>query len=200
MADRSLDITTTAQVALSHIVLRTAHLDECIDFYGKLLGMKVNYRGAHGGAALANDGEHHRIALVGVPVADDKNPVAPGLEHVAYKLRTLGDLLGNYIRLRGIEINPFMAIHHGGTLSTYYLDPDGTQVELFIDVHTSDFAIESMNSDAFAANPIGVPIDMDDFATRYSTGESITSLLEQPELQPGALEELFNKVMAARSA
>ena len=126
--------------------------------------MKVNYRSA-GGAAISHDGEHHRIALASVPPGD-QNPMAPGLEHVAFKLRSVAELLGNYKRLRAIDINPFMAIHHGGTLSAYYL---------------------------------GVPVDFDAILDRYEGGESLASLLEQPMLQDGQLDELIGKIMEARS-
>jgi catechol-2,3-dioxygenase len=184
-------------VSLSHIVLRTANLDATIEFYEQLLGMKVNYRSA-GGAAISHDGEHHRIALASVPPGS-QNPTAPGLEHVAFKIRSVGELLGNYKRLREIDIRPFMTIHHGGTLSAYYLDPDGVQVETFIDTQTMDLAIESMGGDAFKANPIGVPIDFDGLLARYEAGEPLVSLLEQPVLQDGQLEELINKIMEARA-
>jgi catechol-2,3-dioxygenase len=198
MSARTIPTEQPAVVALSHIVLRTAKLEETIAFYDTLIGMKVNYRSASG-AALSHDGEHHRIALASVPAAE-QNRRAPGLEHVAFKIRSLGDLLGNYQRLKGLGIEPFMTIHHGGTLSAYYQDPDGVQVETFIDTRTMDVSIANMNSEAFKKNPIGVPIDFDDLTTRYLGGETVTTLLDQPTLQDGQLEELFNKIMAARAA
>jgi catechol-2,3-dioxygenase len=197
MAERTVPTDHPAPVALSHIVLRTANLDATIEFYEQLLGMKVNYRSA-GGAAISHDGEHHRIALASVPPGD-QNPMAPGLEHVAFKIRSLGELLGNYKRLHGMDIHPFMSIHHGGTLSAYYLDPDGVQVETFIDLKIMDLAIESMHGDAFKANPIGVPVDFDDLLERYENGESLDTLLEQPVLRDGQLEELINTIMEARA-
>jgi catechol 2,3-dioxygenase-like lactoylglutathione lyase family enzyme len=196
MTQRTIPTDRPAMVNLSHIVLRTAHLDETIEFYDRLIGMKANFR-SPGGAALSHDGEHHRIALALVREGE-KNPMAPGLEHVAFKLRSLADLLGNYKRLRDIGTTPFMTIHHGGTLSAYYLDPDGVQVETFIDAQIADLAIESMSSDAFLRNPIGVPVDFDDLVARYESGESVTSLLEQPALRDGQIEELIVKVRAAR--
>lgn len=75
--------------------------------------------------------------------------MSPGLEHLAFKMRSLADLLGNYRRLKTIGIAPFMTIHHGGTLSAYYLDPDGVQVETFIDTQVVDLSIEEMSGDRF---------------------------------------------------
>lgn len=199
MNDRTLPTERPVHLDLSHIVLRTAHLDEVIEFYGTLLGMKANARSA-GGAALSHDGEHHRIALALVPPAEDVDPHAPGLEHVAFKLRNLADLLGNHKRLAGLGVRPFMGLHHGGTLSAYYLDPDGVQVEIFIDTQVADLSIEMMQtSERFRQNPIGVPVDFDDLQRRYEAGAPIRSLLEQPELQDGQLEALIETVSNARA-
>ena len=196
MESRSLDVSSPAAVSLSHLVLRTAHIDECVDFYGHLLGMKVNHRVAGGGAALSHDGEHHRIALMAVPPGEAGPRHAPGLEHYAWKTVSLGALLANYRRCKAVGIEPFMAIHHGGTLSAYYRDPDGVQVEVFIDTQVADLAIETMNSPAFATNPIGVPVDLEDLSSRYEAGESISALLAQPELKEGDLERVMAKLFA----
>jgi catechol-2,3-dioxygenase len=183
-------------MSLSHVVLRTAHLDEAIRFYQMLIGMKVNFQ-AEGGAALSHDGEHHRLALAAVPPAE-QNPFAPGLEHLAFKLNSLADLLGNHQRLKGLGVTPELTIHHGGTISAYYRDPDGVQVETFVDTQIADLSLEEMASEKFAANPVGVPVDLDDLSERFLAGEAIASLLEQPPLQDGQLEDLMTKMVAAR--
>jgi catechol-2,3-dioxygenase len=198
MANRMVTTDRPAPVALSHIVLRTAHLDETIAFYDRLIGMKANYR-SEGGAALSYDGEHHRMALMAVAPGEEQNRMAPGLEHVAFKIRSLGDLLGNYRRLKDLGVDPFMCVHHGGTVSAYYIDPDGVQVETFIDTQIADLSIEGMASEGFAANPVGVPIDLDDLVTRFEAGEPVSELLKQPELQEGQLEELIGRIMAVRA-
>jgi catechol-2,3-dioxygenase len=196
MSVRSTPTTSPVAVTLSHVVLRTAHLDAKIAFYEQLVGMQTNYRG-ESGAALSHDGEHHRIALIAVP-PEEQNPMAPGLEHLAFKMRSLGDLLGNCRRLKGAGIPPFMTVHHGGTISAYYVDPDGLQVETFIDTQVADLSIEDMSSDRFTANPLGVPIDLDDLTERFLAGETIAELLRQPPLQEGQLDELIAAITAAR--
>jgi catechol 2,3-dioxygenase-like lactoylglutathione lyase family enzyme len=121
MLVRSIPTSHPVAATLSHAVLRTAHLDETIAFYEQLIGMRANYR-SDDGAALSNDREHHRIALAAVPPGE-QNPMAPGVEHLAFKIGSVGDLLGNYHRLKTAGVVPFMTIHNGGTLSAYYLDP-----------------------------------------------------------------------------
>jgi catechol-2,3-dioxygenase len=196
MPARSIPTSHPVAATLSHIVLRTAHLDQTIAFYEQLIGMTANYRSEES-AALSNDREHHRIALAAVPPGEH-NPMAPGLEHLAFKIGSVRDLLGNYQRLKTAGIVPFMTIHHGGTLSAYYLDPDGLQVETFIDTQIADLSIEEMSTDRFKANPLGIPVDFDGLTKRFEAGESIASLLEPPVLKEGQLEELIGKLTAAR--
>ncbi|TPG36718.1 VOC family protein [Mycolicibacterium hodleri] len=196
MSVRTIRTDTPTPVTLAHVVLRTAQLDAKIDFYEQLVGMRTNYRNASG-AALSHDGEHHRIALMAVPPSEP-NSLAPGLEHLAFKMRSLGELLGNYRRLKTAGLVPLVTIHHGGTLSAYYLDPDGLQVETFIDTQIADLSIEDMSSDRFAANPVGVPVDLDELTDRFVAGEPIAALLEQPPLREGQLDELVTTITSTR--
>jgi catechol 2,3-dioxygenase-like lactoylglutathione lyase family enzyme len=197
MTERTLPVDTPAPAELNHVVMRSAHVRECIEFYGKLLGMK-KMAGGDMGAALSHDGEHHRLLLMGVPEGDPNH--GPGVEHIAFKVRSLGELLGNYKRVKGLGMLPFMSVHHGGTLSMYYLDPDGVQIEIFIDTLPTDQSLEMMNSPEFMKNPIGVPVDFDELCDRFEAGESMESLYAQPEEQEGDLERLIEQVVGARGA
>lgn len=197
MSERVLPTDAPVPVELNHVVLRNAHVADCVAFYDTVLGMKVNAGDGEHGAALSHDGEHHRLLLMGV--ADgDRNPAGPGIEHIAFKTGSMAELLGNYQRVKAEGIEPFMAVHHGGTMSVYYLDPDGVQVEVFIDTLATDVAIEHMHSPEFQANPIGSPLDMDDLVARFDAGEPLKSLYVQPAPQDGDLESLIEKVQAAR--
>jgi catechol-2,3-dioxygenase len=197
MTERILPVDGPAPTELNHVVMRSAHVPACIEFYEKVLGMK-KMAGGDMGAALSHDGEHHRLLLMGVPAGEPNH--GPGVEHIAFKTRSMGELLGNYKRVKDLGILPFMSVHHGGTLSMYYLDPDGVQIEVFIDTLPTDKSLEMMNSPEFAKNPIGVPVDFDDLCERYEAGESMTSLYAQPEEQEGDLQRLIEQVIAARGA
>lgn len=179
-----------ATPALSHVVLRTAHLEETVAWYSTVLGCRTVFLAEGLSAALTFDGEHHRIALLAVPEAST-DPAAPGIEHIAYKLRGIEPWLGNYVRLKSEGIVPALALHHGGTLSMYYRDPDGVQVELFIDTMTPDQAIEYMKSEAFQANPIGTLLDPDELVSRFEAGEPLDMVLEQPPFEPEMLDAIL---------
>jgi hypothetical protein len=66
------------------------------------------------------------------------------------------------------------------TLSAYYRDPDGNQVELQVDAMTNTEADAFMTSPIFAANPIGIDVDFDELRARRLAGESIASILAYP--------------------
>jgi catechol-2,3-dioxygenase len=195
---RILPTESAAPSELNHVVLRSAHVADGAAFYEHLLGMKRMAGDGKMAAAMSQDGEHHRVLLINVSEAD--RSAGPGLEHMAFKVRTVGELLGNYKRCKDLGIVPFMSVHHGGTLSAYYLDPDGVQIEVLVDTQPTDVSIEMMHSPQFAENPIGVPVDFDDLCERYEAGEPIESLYAQPPLQDGDLEQLIQKVVAARGA
>jgi catechol 2,3-dioxygenase-like lactoylglutathione lyase family enzyme len=178
----------------SHVVLRTGKPKDSRAFYGQLLGMK-SVIGGGGGGALSHDGEHHRIALFGT--ADIARQSGQGVHHVGWKAESLGDLLGNYKRLRDAGMKPYLCVHHSSTLSFHYTDPDGILVEVFINALTVDQAREHDESPSAKASPNGVPFDADDLLSRFEAGESVVSLLQQPTSTPQALNEMSQLFAAA---
>ncbi len=177
---RSLDATTVIRPAkFAHYVLRVRNLEESIAWYRTVLGMEIVH---HAGmiAFLTYDDEHHRLALAQTPVAADVPRGAPGLDHVAYTLSSLGDLLATYKRLAAEGIKPVWPINHGLTTSLYYEDPNGCRVELQVENFKTPKELRGyMESEAFAKNPIGVGFDPDVLVKRYENGDPIEELLKQ---------------------
>ena len=61
-------------------------------------------------------------------------PGLVGVDHVSYTLESIADLFGNYEYLKAKGIAPeFRCIHHGDTVSMYYADPDGNQMEFQVE-------------------------------------------------------------------
>lgn len=162
----------------AHFVLRSANFTEVLDWWKNALQAEARYESDFI-AFISYDDEHHRMAIVNL---GDDGPKAPrgavGFDHVAFTFASLDDLLGQYSRLKESGVEPYWTIHHGMTVSAYYRDPDGNQVEFQVDVCSLDEADEFMGSDVFAKNPIGVPLDFDDLIVRRSNGESVESLTE----------------------
>ena len=164
-------------VKLAHIVLRTPRFKESVEWWTTVLGAVPRHENDFL-TFLTYDDEHHRLAILSAPHLGENDRTSSGLEHVAFTYADLDALLSTYERLAAVGITPIAPIHHGMTLSMYYADPDGNQVELQVDVMSPDEAEAFMASDVFAANPIGVGFDPADLVARRSSGEAIESLLE----------------------
>ena len=161
-----------APAKLSHIVLRTSpqHVEPVAAWYRRVLEAEVMF-GNPVIQFLTYDEEHHRIAVVGLPGIEERAPNTVGLHHVAFTYATLADLIRTFERLKGAGIEPEICLHHGPTLSMYYLDPDRNQVELQVDVfETLDEANGYLSSAAFQRNPIGVMFDPGELAQRFHDG------------------------------
>lgn len=167
----------TAIPKLAHVVLQTSRLDEMRDWYCSVLDAHVVFEG-HGLCFLTFDEEHHRIALLGAPVAlAPRDPGAAGMHHSAYTFETLGDLLDRYETLKARGIEPKVPIQHGVTTSMYYQDPDGNFVELQIDnFATADQATEYMHGPEYGANPIGVGFDPELMRQALADGVPVTEI------------------------
>jgi catechol 2,3-dioxygenase len=147
---------------LHHINLKTARLQEMIDWYGLVIGTEVTHQ-FEGGAWLSNDAANHRLALLADTAwEDDPDKLQhTGLHHTAYEYPSMNDLLDTYVRLRDQGIVPHACLDHGMTMSFYYVDPDGNSVELQCDEFGDWSASKEFMSSApeFAADPIGANID-----------------------------------------
>jgi catechol 2,3-dioxygenase-like lactoylglutathione lyase family enzyme len=179
---RTLDAQTVVKpTRFAHFVLRVRDLEASLAWYQTVLGMEVVHR-AGKLVFLTYDDEHHRLALAETPVAADVPPGAPGLDHVAYTLKSLGDLLGTYRRLAARGIQPAWPVNHGFTTSLYYQDPDGNRVEFQVEHFGTPAELRGyMESEAFARDPIGTGFDPEKLAARYENGDPIEELM-----RPGA--------------
>jgi catechol 2,3-dioxygenase-like lactoylglutathione lyase family enzyme len=161
-----------APAKLAHFVVRTMfdRLDEVAAWYRTVLEAEIVYANPLM-QFLTYDEEHHRMAILAMPGLTERPLQAVGVDHVAFTYAGLGDLIHTYERLKAHGIEPALPIHHGGTLSLYYLDPDKNQVELQIDVFDDLAELDAfMRSGKFAENPVGVVFDPDDLARRYHAG------------------------------
>jgi catechol-2,3-dioxygenase len=166
-----------------HVVYRTRRFDEMIAWYETVFDAKVRYRNPML-AFLSYDDEHHRVALVNMamvhPDASQDRRGLIGVDHVAYTYASVGDLLENYAQLKAKGILPYWCVHHGVTISMYYADPDGNQMELQVDAFASaDEADAFMRSERFAGNPIGVEYDPDALLAALRAGTPASAFLQR---------------------
>ena len=90
----------------------------------------------------------------------------------------LDDLLAQFERMKAKGVHPYFQINHGMTLSAYYRDPDGNQVETQVDSMSMEEADAFMAGPLFAANPIGINVDFEELIARHRAGASFASITD----------------------
>ncbi len=176
----------TRPVRFAHVVYRTRRFESMLAWYQTVFEARVQYRN-EALAFLTYDEEHHRMAFANLdvlaPAAEGPcHPTQATVEHVAYTYASLADLVENYERLRALGIEPYWAIHHGMTISFYYADPDGNQMEFQIDCFASaDAANAYIHGAEYAANPLGVEIDPRAIAEALRAGRPAAAFMARPD-------------------
>jgi catechol 2,3-dioxygenase len=169
-----LNTETTIHPRLQHLSLTTGRVDDMIDWYCTVLGMKLLHRSENPTAAvgenpgivaawLSNDEVHHRIAVLGIPglSADPQRAAHPRVQHFGFEYESIDDLLGTWSRLAESNILPVMTVDEGLQTAFYYFDPDHNCVELNTNNYGNNLtATEHLqHSPEFAARPLGQQVD-----------------------------------------
>ena len=150
-------------------------------WYQTVFGAEVQYQDP-AIAFLTYDEEHHRFAFLNIDLIDpdsggpdDRGVI--GVDHVAYTYASLSDLFDSYAELKSKGIIPYWCVHHGITVSMYYGDPDGNQMEFQVDCFADSSDANAFIYRAFAINPIGVEYDPDEWLTEVRSGTPVQDLL-----------------------
>jgi catechol 2,3-dioxygenase len=123
-------------LSLGHVVLNVRSCDESERFYTGVLGIPVATRMTDPlRMTFYTLGNHHDFATMEVgPDATAGTPGSVGLAHVAFKV---GDSLDELravkqeIEAAGVDIH--WTVNHIVTQSIYLHDPDGNEIELYVD-------------------------------------------------------------------
>ena len=166
----------------AHVVYRSHRFEEMLAWYVTVFGGKVQYRNPVI-AFVTYDDEHHRVALLNLGIIQGPSEARvprgqPGVDHVAYGYGSLRVLLEKYLELKGKGVLPYWCVHHGITVSLYYADPDGNQMEFQADSYTSnEDANAFMHGPHFEENPIGVEFNPEAMIAQLRAGVPQESLL-----------------------
>ena len=158
-----------------HVVYRTRRFEQMVKWYKTVFDAKVQFQNPVL-AFLTYDEEHHRFAFANLAVLDPGGGAhdqrgAVGVDHVAYTFNSLKDLFDQYLFLKEQGIKPYWCVHHGITVSMYYGDPDGNQMEFQVDCFASnDEANTFMFGPHFSVNPIGVEYDPEQWLAQMRSG------------------------------
>jgi catechol-2,3-dioxygenase len=122
---------------LGHLVLYVRDLERSRRFYGDVLGWNEVARLGSVGAMFSSGRTHHELLLleVGASAAPIPRPPRVGLYHFGLKVGETDDELREARRrLTEAGVPVLGATDHTVTHSLYIQDPDGNEIELYIDV------------------------------------------------------------------
>ena len=129
---------------LGHLVLYVRSVERSAAFYRDVLGWEPAFPDAPGMpvAAFSSGRTHHELLLI--EVGEGASPLPEGrrigLYHFGLKVGDSDDELREaVVRLREAGVPISGASDHTVTHSLYILDPDGNEVELYIDVPGVDW-------------------------------------------------------------
>jgi len=129
---------------LGHLVLYVRNVERSAAFYRDVLGWRqLPLDGAMPGAAAFSSGRtHHELLLIEVGEDAPSPPQGRrvGLYHFGLKVGDTDDELRDALaQLQAAGVAIVGATDHTVTHSLYILDPDGNEIELYIDVAGVDW-------------------------------------------------------------
>ena len=122
---------------LGHVVVKVRDAQRAEHFYGKTLGIPIAGRTTHPvPMVFFTLGHHHDFAVMELGQhGPSPDRLTAGLAHVAFKV---GDSLDEFDavkrELKGAGVVILFELDHGYSKGMHMHDPDGNEVELFVDI------------------------------------------------------------------
>lgn len=146
-----------ANLMFSHMGLSVKDIGRMEVFYTGALGFTVTDRGTAGGMKLVflsrDPNDHHQIVLAtGRPdilPANTANPqFGPSINQISFKMGSIADLRDMHERLSAEGGSNLFPANHGVAWSIYAHDPEGNNLEFFVD------------SEWYIKQPFLIPLDL----------------------------------------
>ncbi len=140
----------------SHMGLSVKNMPKMEDFYTRVLGFTVTDRGEAGGMQLVflsrSPDDHHQIVLASgrpdqLPANTANQQFGPSINQISFKMASLEDLRDIHGRFEVEGTSNLFPANHGIAWSIYAHDPEGNNLEFFVD------------SDWYITQPFLIPLD-----------------------------------------
>jgi catechol 2,3-dioxygenase-like lactoylglutathione lyase family enzyme len=115
-------------LGLRHVALFVANLEECVDFYTRLIGMDIEWQPDPDNVYLTNGNDN--IALH--RWQGEAMPRAQALDHIGFVLPDMQsvDDWHVFLQAENVVIKKTPKVHRDGAKSFYCADPAGTLVQM----------------------------------------------------------------------
>ena len=127
---------------VGHLVLSVKDVERSKKFFQEVLGFPVVATNQRGMVFFSTDRKdnHHMLAILPAKEGADmpaRNQV--GMDHVSFELGSFAELQDAWRHLKehGVEIDH--TVFHGVSKSVYFFDPDGTRLELYVNVPEEEY-------------------------------------------------------------
>ena len=137
---------------IGHVVIKVRDLERSKKFYTEVLGLTQMMEIPEIKMAFfsSNARDHHELACVEVGAdAPEPRKGEIGLVHIAFRLRDEDHLRAAHAELKRLGVPIISTVDHGVSMSIYFRDPDGHQLEVYCDgtpEHRAQFANDYMGS------------------------------------------------------
>ena len=140
-------------VNLGHVVFYVRDLERSVKFYTEVVGLGLSGRIFNNRAAVLSGGStHHELLLI--QVGEAQGPMHGkriGLYHVGWKIgESIDELRTLYNRIIELGYDIDGLSDHTISQSIYLRDPDGNEVELYVD----DTGYDWRNDDSWMEAPV----------------------------------------------
>lgn len=113
---------------MRHLALNVIQLDDCVDFYTRLLGMDVEWQPDEDNYYLTSGNDN--LALHRATKTTDAT--AQSLDHLGFIIDTAEEVIHwfNFLKQESVEMLTQVKDHRDGARSFYCKDPDGNVVQI----------------------------------------------------------------------